>query len=204
MSSIDLQVAANTDDMNQTRANGFTVDDPTSVYHTSGEDGWNQQYAGHRWVSGSLPVMGDVIDVCYIQLYSTNAVNPMYGHWHFQKAAAPATFVAGVNYNISGRPRTTAFVNWSQNVAAASWYTSPSLVTPMQELIDSYSPTAIAAIYDPQTVAGQIFWTTKPHNDTPSLAAKLHIEWHSPPVEGGGALKYPREMRQHQRIRANA
>ena len=56
---------------------------------------------------------------------------------------------------------------------------TPTLVIPLQEVIDDYSPTAINTLWLPNTDVGKTLKMASYDNDT-SLAYKLHIEYTRP------------------------
>ncbi|MCK4714242.1 MAG: hypothetical protein KAT35_01600, partial [Candidatus Aenigmarchaeota archaeon] len=78
---------------------------------------------------------------------------------------------------ITGRTRTTAYVDDEQlSVGYDAWYQTPSLVTPFQEVIDNYSPTAVVLIFSPSTDVNYNL-KSQSYDGSSSNGAKLHIEW---------------------------
>jgi len=176
--TLDLQVGASADDAHEhTFSNSVSIDSG-QVMHVS-SDSTTGYVAGHRWVSGSFPAQGDTIDACYVEFYVwATAYDDMYGKWHFEKAAAPAQFTT-TDGDITGRSRTTELTVWSANSLGTGWKQSPSFVTPFQEVIDSYSPTAVVAIFMHYDDLDKLFrpWG---YDQSSSYGAKLHLEWSVP------------------------
>ncbi|MFO7810903.1 MAG: hypothetical protein R6V47_05985 [Candidatus Delongbacteria bacterium] len=176
--TLDLQVGANLGDVHEAESSGG-IQDITSVYHMS-KTTPARYWGAHRWTSASLPAQGDTIDVAYVELYvySTLYDDPNI-NLHFEKAAAPAQFSTD-DYDVTGRTRTTDSVSWVANSIGSGWKQSPSLVDPLQEVIDAYSPTALALICRPNTDASKRLYTYA-YNQGSTYGAKLHIEYTGQP-----------------------
>ncbi|MBA7506121.1 hypothetical protein ES706_04801 [subsurface metagenome] len=173
---IDLQVGANLDDVYEREGNGSISDSNLDVIHRSNTGSTYRYWGAHRWVSGSLPSQGNTIDVAYVKFYLHVAGNDeANGNLHFQKAASPARFTTSA-YDVTSRPRTTTSTSWIANSLGTGWKQTPSLRLSLQEVIDNYSPTAIALIFRPNQDTSRKLYS-RPHNYDSSLAAKLHIEW---------------------------
>lgn len=182
--SLDLQVSANLDDIQERESTGL-VTDAVTVSHSSSTAATGRYWGGHRWTSGSLPEQADTIDVAYVELYVNSATQDDANfNIHFEKSAAPAQFSTS-DYDVTDRTRTAASTSWVEDSCGSGWQQTPSLVTPLQEVIDSYSPTAIAFISRPNQDAIKAF-ITKSRNVHAIYGAKLHIEW----TEGGAAAGY--------------
>jgi len=181
--TLDLQVGANLDDVHEKESDG-AISDAITVKYIGSTISSARYWGADRWVSGSLPALGDTITVAYAELYFyTSGFDDVNGNWHFQKAASPAQFVVA-NFNVTSRTRTIASTSWiADGVAAggAGFYPTPSLVTPLQEVIDNYSPTALALIFRPNTDVHKDARAYS-HNQGSIYGAKLHIEW----TAGGG------------------
>lgn len=175
--TLDLQLGHNLDDIQEQESNG-AMSDSSANYLSSSTSSNARFWIGLRWVSGSLPLQGDTIDVAYAELFVYGNDDPN-GNMHFQKAASPVRFTT-TNYDLTGRARTTASTSWVQDNIGTGWQQTPSLVTPLQEVIDSYSPTALVWVGRPnQDTTKNLGIRT--HNYWDEYAAKLHIEW----TEGG-------------------
>lgn len=177
--TILLQVAADLDDVHEREDTGTTYDDGSAVYHNAAFLASGRYWGGHRWASGSLPSIGDTIDKCYIQLFSTtDSFDDMDGNWQFEELAAPAQFTAGVgNTDVTERDRTETSVSWQEDSLGDDvWVQSPELKTALQEVIDSYSPTALVAIFRPNQVDSKSVYT-RAHNSQPTLAGRIFIKW---------------------------
>lgn len=174
--TLDLQVGANLDDVYERESTGAVTDSATSVLHNSNAAAAGRFWGAHRWTSGSLPSMGDTIDVAYVELYIVGTTNDdINGNWHFEELAAPAQFTTNA-FDVTARDRTEASVSDIGDTLGVGWHQTPSLVTPLQEVIDAYSPTAVVLIFRPNQDATKNC-ESRPYNATPAEAAKLHIEY---------------------------
>lgn len=182
--TVDEQVEANEDDAYENEGEGtVNISDTTSIRMNSHTVAAGRYWAGYRFVSGEFPAQGTTIDVAYLSIYLYSTLyDDANLNIHFEELAAPATFTTD-SYSITSRDRTEASVEWiADGIAAGAldWYNSPSLCgvgSPIQELFDAYSPTAIVAITRPNTDAYKIFYT-RPHEfSTGEYATKLHIEY---------------------------
>ena len=175
--TLDLQVGASLDDVHEKETDGFMYN---SIYedfqaHTSSD---YRYWAGLRWVSASLPSQGSTMTVAYVEVFVSNVpavYDDMNGNWHFEKAAAPAQFTTDA-YSVTSRTRTSASVSWVEDSLGEGWIQTPSLVTPLQEVIDSYSPTVLAVIWRPNSNAYKLTKTYS-YDQSSTYGAKLHIEW---------------------------
>lgn len=180
---IDLQVGASLDDVHEQGLVG-TVSNISYIAHVASTFEVQRFWGGHRWVSGSLPSQGDTIDVAYAEVYLYDiSYDDVDGFWHFEKAASPAQFTTSSN-DVTDRTRTTASSAWDVDSLTTGWKQTPSLVTPLQEVIDSYSPTALVLIFRPNTVAAKAM-RTKSEDGNPTYAAKIHVEWTSGAAAAG-------------------
>lgn len=185
---MEVQVAASNCDAIQNEGTGNTTIGGLTVNIICAIAANGRSWGGMRWSSGSFPVMGDVITVCYIKVNLTTSGgmgdDPRL-YWHFELATSPAVFAA-VAWNITSRTRTASSVYWDANGLGTGWKNSPSLVTPMQELIDSYSPTDIVAIGRPNTDVDNRHLYPYSYDSSAVNCPILHLEWTAP---GGTAGK---------------
>ncbi len=174
--TLDLQVGANLDDVHEQEDPGTVTDGATYVRHSSGETAAGRYWGAHRWEDVSIP-QGATIGVAYAELYIySTSFDDADGFWHFEKGAFPARFSTDSG-DVTDRDRTTESVAWNVDTLGIGWKGSNiSLVDPLQEVIDDYSPTALVLIFRPNTVEAKNLFNTS-HNDDPDLAAKLHIEY---------------------------
>jgi hypothetical protein len=181
--TIDEEVGASTDDAHENENGGGM--DLTSEYvlNASGVNAWDRRWGGYRFELGSSIPQGSTISAAYWEAYVPygGSYDDANFNIHFEKAVAPATFSSS-NYDISGRTRTTNSVAWVQDDVGSGAYrgSAYSLVTPLQEVIDAYTASAIAVITRPNQDTAKILYTWA--YDHGSYPAKLHIEY----IEGGG------------------
>jgi hypothetical protein len=185
MPSLDLQVAAGADDTWEKQGDGSNYPVESVIYMDASASGPTYiHWGGYRWASGSLPVLGSTITVCYFQPYIyMTAADDIRVDLHFQLATAPAQFTAG-GYDLSSRTRTGVSVLWAADSLGTGYKTSPELKTVLQEVINSYSPTALVLVAKARSddTKSCVAWA----KDGSANSAKLHIEWNSP---GGTAGK---------------
>lgn len=181
--TLNFDIPAGSSDSHQRRSDGVNSPTDTIVRHNSSSTLATRYYGGERWASAEFPETGDTIDVCYVRhyLYSTS-YDSLYGRWYFQDAAAPAVFTSG-GYNISNRPRTSAYVLQDAANRGTGWKNTSSLKAVLQEIVDSYSPTAIALIFTSYNRPSLVPYHSRSYDYNPAQAAELHIEWTEPAVE---------------------
>lgn len=179
--TVDVDVDASTDDADQTFGGAMNL----TRYYTilkSGGAPVSRYYTGWRFTSGSFPVTGDTIDACHISIFIlNNTYDDIEADMYFEKSgASPGTFTAAGS-DISSRTKTTTKVDWNDTGMAGGWEDSPSLVTPLQELIDAYSPTAIVLLGYPGSVFDREM-RCYAYDPPSSYPPALYIEW----TESGG------------------
>ena len=180
MPTLDLQVDASADDAYEQESDGVTN---TTLDRLRVISGTSARYWGGLRFHGALPAVGSTITVAYIEvyLYSTSYDDANFDI-HAEPLAAPPAFTTGTN-NITARTRTTASASWVGDTLGTGWKTSPSIVSVIQELVDSLTPTAIILILKPKTNTGKIMNLRSWDEASNVLGAKLHLEW----TEGGAA-----------------
>jgi len=182
--TIDKQVGASLDDVDEIEDDGTITNNAFSVNNISGDSAANRRWGGYRWTGISI-AQSATIDVCYMQGKPSSAVydDPNF-NIHFEKAAAGAQFTTDA-YSVTGKTRTNASVAWVANGIGNDFVSSPSLVTPMQELVNAYAITALVAITRPnQDVLKNCFFRCYEYDDN-SHGAKIHIEYST-----GGTTHY--------------
>ena len=189
--TLDEQVAASADD-----AYEYTLDGSVNITlgHVTVRSAVSADYrywGGARWSGFSIP-KGSTINAAYIEVYVYDTgYDDANFRMHFQDAAAPAAFTTAVN-DITDRPITTNYTEWIEDSIAgggAGWFGSDkSLVTPLQEIVDKYTLTAIALICEPNDdVAKYVYFYSWDFGDN-SYGAKLHIEYTPPGARSRGFI----------------
>jgi len=176
--NLDLRIAANLDDAYEENQSGTMFCGGSEILMRSGL-GANADWAGFRFPSGSLPPLGSTITSCYLKFYVKNtASDDINGNFHFQKVASPAAFTS-TDFDITDRTRTTNSISWIEDSLGVGWAQTASLVTALQEVIDSYSPTALVVIFRPNIEDNVKECAVYSNEGDPiqHRTAILHIEW---------------------------
>jgi len=182
--TIDTQIAANGDDRTY-------VTDP-NLFQNETQIGYNS--GGPRYCSpftrfDGMTVSG-TIDVAYITLTVLYSISPNWSTiiaaYDGADPAAPTT-----TGGFTGFTRTTNTVTWTVNTG--SWagnteHNTPSIVSMIQELVDSYSysSTAMIIVFDENGGTSTNSTYFYDYNDNTAKAAKLHIEYTSSVIEQEG------------------
>jgi hypothetical protein len=167
--TIDVQVDTGTDD-GYARSGGY-FDNSYRLY--MGRYGTSDIRCFYRF-DGLSNFGGSTIDTAYVQL------NRYYGSGGYTytkvKADDQANPAAPENANeVWAITPTTAGVDWD-GALGPGWNQSPSIVSVIQELADSYSAiSAVQIVHDND--GGTASWETHSYNTISSYAPKLYIEY---------------------------
>jgi len=138
MATVDVKVAASADD-----TSGIT--ECTSWSNSAEHLGigvylTNHYQASYRFTGITIPI-GATITVAYIKLYgdNTDAGSPL-TKVYAEDADSPAAPTSCAD--LQGRVTTTASVDWDGAIGNAGYVNSPSLVSIIQELVNSYDYSA--------------------------------------------------------------
>lgn len=178
----DQPTAANDDDGWQNENSGNTISANDYVVARDDAAAANREWAFMRWVIAIDS--GSTIDIAYIKAYSAYSFyDDVSADIHFELGASPTQLTSGSgNFNVQTRDMTDAVSTWTQTGFGTGWQQSPSLVDPLQEVIDDYTTTAIAAIWEPPIAHNyRVYWRGYDYSDH-SLAPTIYIEY----TEGGG------------------
>lgn len=113
----------------------------------------DRRWLGVRWAA-EIPV-GATINTCNVTPYVHGSYDDTNFYIHFQTGESPPTFSTGTG-NISYRQLSLTSVEWQDTGLGAGRSTSPSLVTPMQSVVNGYSSTSsyVVCVFEPKTGAG--------------------------------------------------
>lgn len=178
MPSISSQaIAQSTDDATEGTSGTTITNEATSSSQLDATTEW----AGFRWdISGNSIAAGSTITAASVVMNfpNTNLDEPLVTLF-MERGSAPTTFVAAANNNnISNRSRTTASASWSStDLGASGDFTSPSLVSVLQEVVDNHAPlTSIVLIVQGANDSSRDFSVTC-YDGTPSSSARLSVTW---------------------------
>ncbi|KKN23176.1 hypothetical protein LCGC14_0907630 [marine sediment metagenome] len=193
--TIDDQVGAGADDGYSTSAPAFVDTNTFTILGQSANnifDGW----ARFTNISG---LSGATIDVSYISLYGaqfsaggTTQETKIFA----EDAEAPSAPTDQSNH--AAKTRTSAGVEWDGIVGADDVFTnSDSINTVIQELADSYDPSAIQILHDDDGSPNNVWQRYRTYEEDTAEAPKLHIEFTA--AAAGSLPVFQRRMRQLER-----
>ncbi len=182
MSDITLEIAQDSDDAYEQEDTGAVKPAENLERVRGNASGQYRYHSGLRWVSASLPSKGSKITACHISLpvYDTS-LDDVWCEIFFQLAAAPGTFTTDA-FSITTRPRTPNSVTWHADSLGAGYRDTPSLIVPLQEVVDDYSPSALVALFVPDTTDKYLWWDGF-HLESGDVS-KIIIEWDEPVAVG--------------------
>jgi hypothetical protein len=175
--TVDVQVGSGEDD-------GWTRSD--GVFNNGGSLSYAGVYSGsntldsfYRFTGITIP-QGSTISVCYSSHRGSTSGSPL-TKVYFEKAQDPGAITSRADY--VSRTLTSAGVDWDETFST-DWHNSPSLVTPMQELIDAYglSDQAIQEMHKDDGSSAGSYMQFYTYDQATEWGAQLHIEY-----TGGGA-----------------
>ena len=174
MAAIVAQVAASSDDGYEAESTGAMNITGVVVQHISYTDSSARYWGAYRWVV-SIP-KGAIINTAYISpnIYSLSYDDANF-NLHFEKAANPVTLTTDTG-NITSRARTSASTSWVADSLGTGWKNSPSLVTPLQELVNAYDVTALVLIARPNTDALKRLYNFS-YDQGSTYGAKLYVTY---------------------------
>jgi len=178
--NVTVQVGASFDDAHESESSRTMDRVGAEVRNNSNTDATYRTWGGYRFVSAEFPESGTTIDVAYLtgNIYSASYDDANI-NIHFEELAAPAAF-SGTGGDITDRDRTENSAEWIANSIGTGWKNSPSLCgvgSPIQEIFDSLSPTAIVVITRPnQDVNKSVRFYSWDFTGNAS-GAKLYLEW---------------------------
>jgi len=150
----------------------------------------SQRYwLGFRFRNGPFPAQGSTIIVAYLTAWVYMASEDDANlRIHAQLVADPPTFATD-DGDITGRARTDAYTSWVADSLGVGWRDSPSLVAPIQELVNAHTLGSLVLILKPNTDVFKSLrfrmWDYGDHLSAP----KLHLEWTEGPPVGQPAMR---------------
>lgn len=176
------QVAEDLGDVSENESTG-TVTDADTLTARDGFVAALRDWPAFRWHSptGSWPPNGVEITVAYMEAYFySGASDDPHCHIYAEDAATPPALTTDAN-DVSDRTPTTAKVDWNATGVGTGFVQTPSLVSVIQELVNSYTIGAVLFIWKSglidTTHAFKGYWVQAYNYDDHSRAAKLHIEY---------------------------
>ena len=170
MTTLNLQVAASSDDAFESAAAAVTLTNVVIPLAAAG------QWGGLRFNNVTIP-QGATINTATLQIYvNSTATDNVQADFYCEAADDAGTFTTGSG-DISARSRTTANVAVRANNVGTGWYSVTGMASVVQEVTDRggwASGNDLAVIIDPVTGTDLQFRTWD--HDT-SLAAKLDIDY---------------------------
>jgi hypothetical protein len=180
--TIDDEVEASADD--GYTAGGGLVNSSTSIrvgnIVTASSDGF------YRFVNVSGLSGAPTIDVAYISIYSTTSGMNVPTDIAADDQSGPSAPTSASDH--AGRSRTTASVAWDATLTDGQYNNSPSIVSVIQELVDSFTPTAIQILHDDGGAMNDASMWFRSYDHVSATPPLLHIEYSSsgPTIEQEG------------------
>lgn len=188
MATLDIQIAAGSDDAQETA--GTVLLTGTVV---SNDLDATTDWVGLRYVVPSI-LSGATINAAYLTVRVTGASDDEPDVTIFAQAADTAATFTTAASNISGRARTSASVNWASvdlGAGTGTDHQSASLVAPIQEVINRAGWAAgnglALLIQGSATATRDLNFRMFEHADGAAGAARLHIDYTNPVASGGPA-----------------
>jgi hypothetical protein len=182
--TIDVQVGAGADDgYRATGAYGFQ---PASSNGYCGYSSNSNFYYLHNFQRFTGVTLEGTIDVAYLQCYQYGSI-----------AGSPELKIYGVDEDnpaaptsaaeFDADPLTSTAVDWDGLWTINNWNNSPSIVSIVQELVDSYTISGDAIMFQIKNdkAPNNDYNNARSYNSGPAYAVKLHIEYTS----GGATAK---------------
>lgn len=144
----------------------------------------DRTFGGFRWTLPFNIPQGSTIDVAFIELAGVPSFShDVSGIIRFELATSPPPFTLTAD-DIGGRTLTFVSTPWFDSFGVSTDYQqSPSIVVPLQDLVDNFSPNALVLIIEPGTVSSAEFRVAAFENiqNTP---ARIRIEYTEPVIGG--------------------
>ena len=178
--TLDLAVAADDDDGFELESDGSMDISAVYVYV------WallttSRRHGAVYVASGSFPAQSGTVDVCHWRIVPLAKDDPRLDMYFDDQVSAPTlTTTSG---DITNRTLTTASVGWVTFNLGQSEVSSPSLVTPMQELVDDYSLTTVVGVFKGRNATSRELRFASLEHST-EAAAIFHLEYTG--AAGGG------------------
>lgn len=177
MTTLDLQIIASVDDAHE-KDDDTTFSSTTSPVQayssTSSTSRWN---TGLRFANVTVP-NGATINVCYIEVFITPIGDDPNVTIYCEAVDNAANF--STTADVTSRANSTASVSWvATNLGWNAFKTSPSLVGPVQEIVNRggwASGNAIVFLFRGKTDFTSEM-TIQSYDGSSTNAAKLHIEY---------------------------
>jgi hypothetical protein len=175
-----VQIDGESNDAYEYEFNGGVNVDNFEILVVSDASAEDRYWGGLRFTGGTWPSYGSTITAARISIHIPSIVGDDPNCDIYAEASAnPSAFTTATN-NISGRTKTSASAEWIANGLGTGWKNSPSLVTIIQELVDSYNIESIALIIQPNTDVSKSLIIDAWDESSHTLGAILHLEWEEP------------------------
>lgn len=175
MPSLNLSVGSGADD---TRWDGGDFSNSEAYVNCPGIASWGSEkhlsfrFTGVSGLSGAN-ISSATLEVYVYGLQGTGCQLRVYAD---DSAAPTAPTTAG---EFTGKTLTTAYVDWDGDPVTGDFNQSPNIASIIQELVDSYDPSAIQLFLknDHANDAANHFWQTLSYDYGVSAAASLYITY---------------------------
>ncbi len=176
MTTVNVQVGASSDDGHQIA----TGTSPNINANEVGTIDADNEWGGYRWLDVTVPNAATINTATCDFYFSFSSGDEPKHDMDFEAHDDAPTFIASTN-NMSDRTLTGNPVLYDDtDLGAPGTFTSPSLVTPLQAVVDRsgwLSGKAVVLMVIQPTTEGARDWLTKSYDGDTALAAKLDIDY---------------------------
>jgi len=193
MATIDKQVGASAGDAHE-YDDGYGFSYTATFCRTQSSPGANvRRNSGFYWSGVDIP-QGATIDVATMDVWVQTIDDPnldIYGN-DVDDANDFST-----EADVTSRAKTSASASWSvNNIGQDAWKTTPSIVSPVQEIVNRpswASGNAMCILFFGKNVVQSRILDVEPYDADPTHGAKLHIEYSVGAEPGYYQLQYTSE-----------
>lgn len=171
---IDTQVSGAAND---TRRDGATNFSTTSNYDSFIGGSTDTNYRTSSRFTGITGLSGATINTSYVSLQDTNRSDVVNTLVHADDSASPTAPTTYTEFD--GKTLTTNVVHWDGALEGYTFHNSPSLNAIIQELADSYDPTAIQIFHkrDTDNTGTNAWGVLSTSEEGGGYAEKLYIDY---------------------------
>ena len=183
---VDAQVATSSDDAFENPVAWPGANTTKEIIYAGAPGSGGPVWGGWRWAGLELP-SDAIITSAYVEFNQAGYGYVVPTTLAFENAAMPTTFSTAFTPYDRWASRTTFEAEWTwPRETPGSWIQTPSLVTGIQELVNTHGAiNEVVLLEDGTDVTSALYHEWSAFDVDPLRAAKLHIEYSSPSLAGG-------------------